>query len=106
MFWVYMLRCADRSFYLGHTDNLERRVNDHIRGIYSSCYAFSRRPVELVYSQEFASRAESLLMERQIKGWNRAKKIALIAGDWMEISRLSNFKYGDKNPSTSSSRTE
>jgi len=106
MFWVYMLKCADRSFYVGHTDNLEIRVGQHIHGIDPFCYTFSRRPVKLVYSQGFESREEALVIERQIKGWNRAKKTALIANDWAEISRISNFKYGKKSPSTGSGRTD
>jgi predicted GIY-YIG superfamily endonuclease len=50
MFWVYMLRCADRSFYVGHTDNLDLRIAQHHRGAFRTCYTFVRRPVVLVYS--------------------------------------------------------
>ncbi len=104
MFWVYILRCADDGFYVGHTDNLETRLAQHAHGTFSTCYTFGRRPVQLVYSQEFPSREEALSTERQIKGWNRAKKTALIKGDWGEVSRISKFKYGrkKKSPSTSS----
>jgi putative endonuclease len=93
MFWVYMLRCADRSFYVGHTENLEDRIAQHKQGSITSCYTYQRRPVTLVFSQDFPSRIEALAMERKIKGWNRAKKTALIRGDWREISRISRFKY-------------
>jgi len=106
MFWVYMLSCADCSFYVGHTDNLETRVGQHQQGIDPACYTFSRRPLQLVFSQPFVTREEALAMERRIKGWNRAKKTALIAGDWAEISRIANFKYGTKIPSTRSGRTD
>lgn len=106
MFWVYMLKCADQSFYVGHTDNLDNRVGQHQAGIDPDCYTFSRRPLALVFSQEFATREEALAMERRIKGWNRAKKSALIKGDWQEISRISRFKYGRRSPSTSSGRTD
>jgi predicted GIY-YIG superfamily endonuclease len=105
MFWVYMLKCADRSFYVGHTENLEVRVGQHQVGIDPSCYTFNRRPLELVFSQPFDTRVEALTMERRIKGWSRAKKTALIAGDWTEISRISCFKYKNKSPSTGSGRT-
>ena len=96
MFCVYMLRCADRSFYTGHTDNLEIRLSQHEQGTFPDCYTFQRRPLQLVYVQEFSSRDEAFQMERRIKGWNRAKKTALIEGDWNEISRISRFKYGRK----------
>jgi len=87
-FWVYMLRCRDGSFYTGHTDNLETRVAQHVSGDIRECYTFRRRPVELVFSQEFCTRAEALAAERQIKGWSRGKKAAMTRGDWREVSRL------------------
>jgi predicted GIY-YIG superfamily endonuclease len=73
-FWVYILCCSDGSYYTGHTDNLEKRIGQHATGAVASCYTFKRRPVELVYSQEFATREEALASERQIKGWSRKKK--------------------------------
>jgi putative endonuclease len=97
MFWVYMLRCQDDSFYVGHTDALDVRIEQHNRGTFATCYTFARRPVALVYSQDFASREQALAAERQSKGWNRAKKTALIKGDWSEIARISRFKYGKEN---------
>lgn len=93
-FWVYMLHCADRSYYIGHTDNLERRVGEHQAGSIPG-YTHGRRPVALVFSQEFSTRDEALRAERQLKGWNRAKKKALITGDWKEIQRLA---WGPRNP--------
>ena len=96
MFWIYMLRCADTSFYVGHTDDLEQRLSQHDRGTFQQCYTFQRRPVTLVYCQSFVTRAEALAMERRVKGWNRAKKVALQNGDWREISRIARFKYGGK----------
>lgn len=80
-FWAYLLRCADGTFYSGHTDNLEARLAAHQRGALPG-YTKSRRPVVLVWSEEFATRDEAFRRERQIKGWSRAKKIALISGDW------------------------
>ena len=87
-FYVYMLRCADRAFYVGHTDNLEVRLQGHQDGSFSG-FTSSRRPVVLVFSEEFGTRIEALQAERQIKGWSRAKKLALISGDWKEIQLLS-----------------
>jgi predicted GIY-YIG superfamily endonuclease len=101
-FWTYMLHCADRSFYVGHTDDLEHRLAQHQHGEVRS-YTSSRLPVKLVWSDEFPSRYEALQAERQIKGWGRSKKMALIRGDWAFISQLSRKK---ESPSTSSGRTE
>jgi putative endonuclease len=98
MFWVYMLRCVDCSFYVGHTDNLEQRISQHHQGTFMTCYTFQRRPVTLIYSQSFATREEALTMERRIKGWNRVKKVALQNGDWREVSRISRFKYRRSTP--------
>jgi putative endonuclease len=94
MFWIYILKCPDESFYTGHTDNLELRLSQHEQGYFPDCYTFLRRPLQLVYLQEFPTRDEAFHMERRIKGWNRAKKTALIEGDWNEVSRIANFKYG------------
>jgi putative endonuclease len=82
-----MLRCADGRYYVGHTDNLPHRLGQHDAGL-AGGYTHNRRPVALVWSQEFPTRYEALVAERQIKGWSRAKKEALIQGDWEAISRL------------------
>ena len=63
MFWVYLLRCADNSYYTGHTDNLELRISQHHAGECAG-YTFTRRPVELAWSQEFVTRQEALAAER------------------------------------------
>ena len=87
-FWVYILRCADDSYYTGHTDSLEKRLSERQLGEIKG-HTSSRLPVVLVHSQEFQTREEALFCELQIKGWSRAKKEALIAGQWDEIVRLS-----------------
>lgn len=89
MFWVYILKCSDDSFYTGHSDNLEKRLFEHQEGIISTCYTFNKRPIELVFAQSFNTREEVLSRERQIKGWSRAKKIALINSDWDKLILLS-----------------
>ena len=86
-FWVYMLRCADGSYYTGHTDNLEKRVAEHQTGEVFG-YTSTRRPVVLVYREVFKTREEALICERRIKGWSRRKKEAMMRGDWAEVSRL------------------
>ncbi|KAF1724872.1 tRNA adenosine(34) deaminase TadA [Pseudoxanthomonas japonensis] len=98
-FWVYMLECADGSYYVGQTDCLERRVVQHHAGDVPGCYTFKRRPLALVWSQEFSSRVEALTSERRIKGWSRARKQALIAGDWKRLSELARGRTSGQAPS-------
>ena len=84
-FFAYMLHCADDSYYVGHTDDLEKRVLEHGEG--GKCaYTEARRPLRLVWSQEFATRDEALAAELRIKNWSRAKKAALATGDFAERS--------------------
>ena len=91
MFWVYIVKCSDGSYYTGHTDNLEIRIAQHQCGEHVS-YTASRLPVELAWSQEFNTREEALAAERQIKGWSRKKKEAMMRGNWAEVSRLAQSK--------------
>ncbi|AMK23401.1 MULTISPECIES: TrmJ/YjtD family RNA methyltransferase [unclassified Sphingobium] len=91
-FHAYMLRCSDGSYYLGHTDNLEYRVAQHQAGEVEG-YTQKRRPVSLVWQQDFGTRNEALSAEQQIKGWSRKKKEALIAGDWNEIRLLARKSF-------------
>ncbi len=79
-FFAYMLRCADASYYMGHTDDLEKRVAEYQAG--EKCaYTFERRPVRLMWSQEFWTREEAKDAEARIKKWSRAKKEGLVRGD-------------------------
>ena len=84
-FWTYMLECADGSYYVGHTDDLERRVGQHQDGAFPG-YTHERRPVKLVWAQNFQTRYEALSNELKIKPWSRAKKQALIGSDWTSLS--------------------
>lgn len=86
-FWVYILRCGDNSYYTGHTNNLEERIAKHQADEVEG-YTSTRLPVSLLFSEEFPTREEALACERQIKGWNRRKKEALMRGDWVEVSQL------------------
>jgi len=91
-FWTYMLRCADGSYYLGHTEDLEARIGAHQSGLIKG-YTQKRRPVSLAWSQDFPDRYSALSTERQIKGWSRAKKEALIGGDWNLVSQLAKKSF-------------
>ena len=90
-FYVYILRCSDSSYYVGHTDNLEARLMAHERGEIPG-HTYSRRPVELVFADGFPSREAAFERERQIKGWRRAKKEALIRRDWDLLRRLASAR--------------
>ncbi len=83
-FWAYVVRCADDSYYTGHTDNLERRIGRHNLGEISG-YTQTRRPVTLMWCQDFSSRQEALAAEFQVKGWSRRKKEALAREDWADL---------------------
>ena len=91
-FHVYLLRCHDGSYYAGHTDDLIVRMRQHAEG--RTGYTALRKPLELVWHGEFESRYEALAFERKIKKWSRAKKEALIRGDWNAIQQLARAKTG------------
>lgn len=100
LFHCYLLRCADGSYYAGHTDDLPRRMAEHRSGACTG-YTYRRRPVELVWSDSFQTRDEARDAERQVKGWSRAKKEALVAGDWARVSALARCRsLADRRPST------
>ena len=86
---VYILRCADGSFYTGLTrrDPIEP-ASEHQQGLDPNCYTYTRRPVKLVFSEYFDRVDEAVATERRIKGWTRAKKIALIERDYEKLVRL------------------
>src|SRR5687768_1024326 len=82
-----MLRCRDGSYYVGQTSDPEGRLYQHRNGLLKG-YTHGRRPVELVWCQEFGTRVEAMDAEKQVKGWSRGKKEALAREDWDEVSRL------------------
>ncbi len=84
-FWTYILRCSNGVYYTGHTDDIDRRIAEHQSGAIKG-YTHDKRPVELMWAEEFPTRAEALEAELRVKGWSRAKKEALIAGDWKRLS--------------------
>ena len=84
---VYILRCADDSYYVGSTSDLEHRLEAHQAGHYGG-YTSHRLPVKLVWSCDFPTEHDAFLTERQIKGWSRAKKEALIRGDLDDVHEI------------------
>lgn len=85
--WVYMLRCSDKSLYVGMTENLELRYAQHVDGTYGG-YTAARRPVVLVWHAEVQTANHAFELERKLKGWSRAKKEALIRGDFVGIHEI------------------
>jgi len=85
--WVYILQCSDDSYYTGCTTNIEKRISEHAAGLFEG-YTASRRPVHLVFSQQFSDIRGAIRAERQIKNWSRGKKAALIAGDFALLHEL------------------
>lgn len=81
--FVYILECADGSYYVGshRGDDVMVRVGEHNDGKHPGAYTFTRRPVRLVWNDWFSRFEDAALFERQVKGWSRAKKEALIRGD-------------------------
>ncbi len=86
---VYILRCADKSYYIGFTTDVERRLAEHQNGKYERGYTFSRRPISLLYFEYCTNKVQASLREKQLKGWSRAKKEALIAENHERLKRLS-----------------
>ena len=93
-YYAYMLKCADGSFYVGITNNLEQRVGQHQSGEDRGCYTFGRGPVLLVYSSDFRNVDDAIAWEKQLKGWSRAKKLALIENNWANMSELARNHWG------------
>lgn len=77
-YYVYVLLCADGTFYTGSTSNLTRRVRQHANGSLRRAYTYSRRPVRLVWSKEFETQEEAEAEEKVVKRWSRARKEALL----------------------------
>ena len=96
--FVYILRCADGSYYVGTTrTDLERRVAEHNAGTYGG-YTKRRRPVELVFQQHFERVTDAIAAERQLKGWSRTKKEALMRGDFAALKALSKRRTSGTPP--------
>lgn len=87
-YYVYILRCADNSLYTGITSNFDQRWTQHQEGHFKGCYTFRRRPLQLAYHLEFSDVIQAILFEKQIKGWSKAKKMALINDDFDTIQIL------------------
>jgi len=74
LFYVYILKCKDDSFYTGITNSIERRLYEHNVGVDKGAYTYSRRPVELVWFEMFTDPTQAIMVEKKIKGWSQKKK--------------------------------
>jgi putative endonuclease len=91
--YVYILECSDKTYYIGVTNNLEQRLEQHNSGINQESYTCSRRPVELKFYELFNDPISAIAFEKKIKKWSRAKKEALINNKFDLLPELSIKKF-------------
>ena len=96
IYYVYVLKCSDKSYYTGITSNLTKRVEEHQYGKHIDSYTYKRRPVNLKFYAEFANVDLAIQTEKQIKKWSRAKKEALINNDFDKLPNLAKKKFKGK----------
>lgn len=87
-YYVYILKCVDGSYYTVVTNDIERRFLEHQDGVNKTAYTRSRRPIELVFYDEFHDINQAIGFEKQIKGWTRKKKEAIIEDNWKKLKEL------------------
>ena len=92
--YVYIVECADGSLYVGSTFNLELRLHQHNSDRDGAKYTRRRRPVKLVWSAWFDSIAEAFAFEKQVQGWRREKRVALIEGRFDDLPALARRRGG------------
>ncbi len=88
-YYVYILQCNDDSYYTGVTNNIEKRFYEHQSGLIENCYTHSRRPLKLAGIENFQDINRAIEREKQIKGWKRIKKEALIKKLYKDLPKLS-----------------
>ncbi len=98
MAWMYILECSDGSYYVGSTRDLERRLSQHNQGE-GAVYTARRRPVKLVFAAEFGHVADAYAAEKQVQGWRREKREALIRGDYEALPELARKRFSKSKKS-------
>ena len=91
--YVYILKCNDNSYYTGVTSNITQRLFQHESGYFIDCYTYTRRPLKLEFYCEFTDIRNAIDMEKQIKRWSRAKKKALINGEYDNLINLAKKNF-------------
>ncbi|WP_298880008.1 GIY-YIG nuclease family protein [uncultured Polaribacter sp.] len=93
IYYVYILKCNDNSYYTGFTSNLEKRLIEHQQGKHPESYTFKKRPLTLVFYCEFTNAEMGISTEKQIKKWSRVKKEALINNNFDALPNLAKKKF-------------
>jgi len=96
IYYVYILKCADNSYYTGITSNISKRLEEHQTGRYPDSYTFYRKPLQLAFYAEFTHPEIAIETEKKIKKWSRAKKEALIEGRYNDLPNLAKKKFKNK----------
>lgn len=91
-YYVYMLRCSDESIYVGLTNSIARRLVEHQLGKKPECYTYTRRPLRMIFHQEFMQFDQAKHYEKKIKKWSRSKKLALANENYELLKFLSMCK--------------
>jgi len=102
-YFVYILKCSDDLTYTGITNNIARRLEEHQNGLNKNCFTYKRRPVELIFKQDFNDSNQAIYFEKKLKNWSAKKKLALANGkfDLLQIlSECRNATHSKFNPET------
>ena len=100
-YFVYILKCFDGLIYIGFTNDLARRFKEHQEGLNNNCFTYKRRPLELIFHQEFNDVNQAIYFEKKIKNWSGKKKLALANGDFDLLQILAecrNATHSKYNP--------
>ena len=100
-YYVYILLCSDGRTYTGFTNNISRRFEEHQNGRNKTCFTYKRRPLELIFQQEFNDVHQAIYFEKKVKKWSGKKKIALANGDGNLLQILAecrNATHSDYKP--------
>tara|TARA_R110002050_G_scaffold184989_4_gene318835 strand:+ start:9765 stop:10055 length:291 start_codon:yes stop_codon:yes gene_type:complete len=93
IYYVYILKCSDNTYYTGITSNLDKRITEHKYGKHIDSYTYKRRPINLEFYAEFTNVELAIQTEKQIKKWSRAKKEALIKNEFEKLPNLAKKKF-------------
>ena len=103
-YYVYILKCSDGLTYTGVTNNISRRLEEHQRGLNKNCFTFKRRPLELIFNQEFNDVNQAIYFEKKIKNWSAKKKLSLANGDFDMLQILSECRNASRSKYNSESK--
>jgi putative endonuclease len=101
IYYVYILQCSDNLTYTGVTNNISRRFEEHQKGLNKNCFTYKRRPLKLIFQQEFNDIEQAIYFEKIIKKWSAQKKYALANGEYDLLQILSecrNATHSNYNP--------